>query len=907
MPIQEQIIFDARFDEANKSLKDFSSNAGKAFAGLGASLKTLGPLAAAFVAALSVREIIQGLGAAVAAATESEEALNQLNTAMALAGDYSKDASSQFQAFASQLQATTKFEDDAVIKQLAMAKSFGVSNEEAKKLVKTAADLASATGVSLDAAVDQLGKTLTGTTGTLGKTIPGLKDLSEAALKSGAAIEIIAKRFGGASEAAVQTFGGSVTQLKNVFGGLQEEIGNVIVQNPVVLAGIQGVSKIFGKLTEIVMANQDTLKGFVSTVTTLAFNALPYVVDAFEILGKVFLAIREVVLNVVLAWASLLSAFYDLKAVQIVFKTVFTVLQTYLATTIEGIAGFLGLLGKLPGAGKYLDPIVSGLDGMVDKINSVTGDDALGAMQGGIEYVGTAAAESLEKSDALFASFTEGAKSARTFTEGLATSVETAGQKASQAVSIFDKLNASGGAVEIDSEDKKKPKEKKSKKEKEEGSVIGSIASGIATGADIAAKTFNGGFVNQFASFIQGIGQAPQAFLDAFKNLDGIIQGLLDSLPAIIDSLLEQAPVIIKRIIDAIPELVQMIIKGLSAIADVISDSAPALFNAILDGVTALVDAIPAIVDKTVQALPKVFKAILQKLPALITAILKAIPQIVRSIVSVLPELIAVLAENIGPIVLALVQGILEAIPEIILVLVDEFIVKGGLFKIIASIIQAIPQIVIALVQGIIRAAYNSTGALIQFLGGSLGKMFSSSIKLPKFDLGQAKDFLTGKLFADKVKQNFALIKDFLNGKLFATKVKSLFDKFIEQIKQALSGGLAGGKKGGAANVLSKAGIKFAEGGQAFRVPGGFPNDTFPARLTSGELVVDRSTAAKLREFLDGDRPVDAPAGGGMDMSAMIATLNRATEKNVTVNLTVGEKELASVLLNLNRQGFRTA
>ena len=63
----------------------------------------------------------------------------------------------------------------------------------------------------------------------------------------------------------------------------------------------------------------------------------------------------------------------------------------------------------------------------------------------------------------------------------------------------------------------------------------------------------------------------------------------------------------------------------------------------------------------------------------------------------------------------------------------------------------------------------------------------------------------------------------------------------------------------GALNVPGQigGGIKrifgFAEGGQGFvkQVPSGYNNDTFPARLSSGELVVDKSTASKLKSFLN--------------------------------------------------------
>jgi hypothetical protein len=51
----------------------------------------------------------------------------------------------------------------------------------------------------------------------------------------------------------------------------------------------------------------------------------------------------------------------------------------------------------------------------------------------------------------------------------------------------------------------------------------------------------------------------------------------------------------------------------------------------------------------------------------------------------------------------------------------------------------------------------------------------------------------------------------------------------------------------GFARVRAIQGTPLAEGGE---VPGGFPNDSFPARLTSGETVVNRDTTSQLKDFL---------------------------------------------------------
>jgi TP901 family phage tail tape measure protein len=77
-------------------------------------------------------------------------------------------------------------------------------------------------------------------------------------------------------------------------------------------------------------------------------------------------------------------------------------------------------------------------------------------------------------------------------------------------------------------------------------------------------------------------------------------------------------------------------------------------------------------------------------------------------------------------------------------------------------------------------------------------------------------------------------------------------------------------------------------------VPSGFPNDTFPANLSSGELVVPRKDTQRLSNFLD-----RAEAEG--------FNKTESAPQPLTINLQIGESELAKVLLNLNRQGFRTA
>ena len=131
--------------------------------------------------------------------------------------------------------------------------------------------------------------------------------------------------------------------------------------------------------------------------------------------------------------------------------------------------------------------------------------------------------------------------------------------------------------------------------------------------------------------------------------------------------------------------------------------------------------------------------------------------------------------------------------------------------------------------------------------------------------------------------------------------VRGLVTGIVDALKQAIGsignifgfgggggggggGGVLGGIVGGIGDIFG-----FAEGGV---VPYGFPNDSFPAALSSGEAVIDRSVSGRLLNFLDTyERGGKQSSGGGSQ----------------TIILQVGEKQLAEVILNLNRNGYRLA
>lgn len=228
---------------------------GQATSGVSSGFKSLvGGVTVANLASSAIigvaNEIKSFVVGSVNAAVEQENAINRLNQALKSSGDFSSAASQDLLSFATNLQKVSIFGDEVVVGQLAVAKSFGASNEQAKKLVEAAANLSATFGGSLDSNVEKLGKTFSGSAGRLAQYIPELKNLTEEQLKSGNAFDIVNSKFGGAAANELNTYSGKVTSLSNAYSDLQEELGAFVTQSSSV-SGVTGILKsIFEQATQ---------------------------------------------------------------------------------------------------------------------------------------------------------------------------------------------------------------------------------------------------------------------------------------------------------------------------------------------------------------------------------------------------------------------------------------------------------------------------------------------------------------------------------------------------------------------------------------------------------------------------------------------------------------------------------
>jgi hypothetical protein len=211
-------------NEAQKELTALGKAAKEGFASVASSV---GLVAAGM---LSVRSVKNFLGDAISEAEIAEKAQRKLYTSLLSTGEATTENIDLFNAYAKEMQATTRFADDLVTEQLSLVKATGLNTDETKRLVAAAADLSALTGDELPQSVEGLTKSLTGQGRALKILGPEFASLTEAQLKAGAAIDLIEKKFGTAAEGETKTLAGANAQLANSYSDLQENIGFFLVE-----------------------------------------------------------------------------------------------------------------------------------------------------------------------------------------------------------------------------------------------------------------------------------------------------------------------------------------------------------------------------------------------------------------------------------------------------------------------------------------------------------------------------------------------------------------------------------------------------------------------------------------------------------------------------------------------------
>lgn len=247
--------FKADLKDAQKASEETAKNSGH---NMGSAVEQglsfgVSKLVAVFAAAGSAIAGAFTLKESIAAASEQENAINSLNSAMALSGTYSDQASQHLQNLASSLQLTTTSADEVIVKGAAMISTLGkLSGESLDRATKASLDLASALGISVEQAFTLVGKASTGHTEALSRYGITVAKTGDNARDFTHALEQLEKRFGGIAALQANTFSGAMAQTKNQFGEILESIGNTIIKSDTVIAVLKKLSKVFADVAKAI-------------------------------------------------------------------------------------------------------------------------------------------------------------------------------------------------------------------------------------------------------------------------------------------------------------------------------------------------------------------------------------------------------------------------------------------------------------------------------------------------------------------------------------------------------------------------------------------------------------------------------------------------------------------------------
>lgn len=609
--------FEKQANDSFKSIDKSTKSASKGISAIGKGFAAVGAAAGAIVVAGAAVSKLSGfISDSVDAASRQEDAVNNLNVALARNGQFTAATSRELQRFASQIQRTSKFGDELVLEQLALAQSFGASADQAKEITEASVELAAATGKSLDEATRQVSKTLGGFAGELGEVNPAIKALTSEQLRNGDAARILIEQYGGTAQAQISTFGGAVGQLQNTFGDLQEAIGRLVISNPIVIKGIQSLNKAFENITGQIDDNNSAFSDFVADALTGMLDAFVNIIPILDIFGRAFRVLFNVVQNTLILLKGAVKALVDLafgdfggalKQIESFSKSIvdnnkdiedsFT--GRGLLKYTEQLKGFRDELGNSEEVSKKTTEALKKLNEA--SLNAAKGQQkvldpqVIAKFEGQLKQLDDALAQS---------NLNQFQLAERTFQKRLNLIKEAASQR------VITEKDAARKIFEIEQDLQRKKTELQKKQNQELAKqaqsgggtgLIGLSQAGIPEGGEVASilggvqgilGSINAGaqgakqFVSQLAGaitdiFLPGIGQVVTQITsilaqdaetlkaniqEFFRALPQIIANVFENIPNVIDTILEELPVVIEKISESLPLLITKLITGLAKV-----------------------------------------------------------------------------------------------------------------------------------------------------------------------------------------------------------------------------------------------------------------------------------------------------------------------------------------------------
>ena len=571
---------------------------------------------------------------AIGEANEAEEANLKLANSLRLMGDLSDAALSRFDGVAKSIASVSKFTTDMVKSSAALAKQFKLTNVETERTIRVAADLAAIQGTTLEEATRKLAQTYNGFVDRdLAKVIPGLKSLGIQALVTGQAIDIIEKRVKGSAEALGNTFSGALFRAQEALNDIFETLGNVIIQNPAIIVGLNKIQEGFQELNKVLEANQTSMRDLVTDGFLLVIQAAAPFLEAFQ-------RILNNVSFVKLQFDKFTATLGALGAALVSFlsgdgpgagRSIFDALK-------EDLEELEVQFGKTVNARQdFFDPLIKKTKEIV--ASTTTAVNEARKLGGGIKQVGKEAVESLSGVAARMADLKD------------------------QFANHIEALSKDPVKVGFDLFISKKVDMTKNDAIALGAGIVNNMLKGVegarqtlASIAGTVANYFLPGIGPVVEEITKALSYGPEAAVKMVREfreaVPGLVENIATAIPAVITSVIKDTPRIINKIIEMLPRVMDAWVK------------------AIPDIITALIEAVPQIITTLAKSLPSLFVTAAK---GFVDFFIKGFPQVVRA-------LITAIVEGVPEIIKGFVGGMVGAADAFVDALMDAIKGVGGIF-----------------------------------------------------------------------------------------------------------------------------------------------------------------------------------------------------------------------------------
>lgn len=403
--VAEVILELDRLKDQLKQVEKDSENSGRKAGnslgdGVERGLAKIGGALAGFAAAVGSAFALKKV---VEAASAQEDAINSLNASLAASGNFTKQASLDFQAYASSLASITTVADEVITQNAAILASLGgLSGRGLKDATKAALDLAAGLNIDVSSAFNLVAKAAEGNVGVLSRYGIRVKATGDQTRDFALALDEINRKFAGLAEAKVNTFSGAILQLRNNFGEILEELGNFVIRSPLVIGVIKRLSGAFVESVDAInkSGGVDVIGNLARNLVQFAQQIAPVVLPPIELLinslGSLGIVLGGIAAAAVQAasgefgqaFDTLKQSIADAQAKLFDFSGT-AASETFLQNTREFVDSFKTTLNEMPTAMRNVsDEVSNEARRLATTLNKLIGDTVPAVVSAGVQSMG---------------------------------------------------------------------------------------------------------------------------------------------------------------------------------------------------------------------------------------------------------------------------------------------------------------------------------------------------------------------------------------------------------------------------------------------------------------------------------------------------------------------------------------